>query len=360
MPEAPIHVATRGLQELQEALSRARSEHGALSDHNLELLSVVVTAAVAIALIPEEALIGTVAALGAVGLTLAIASSIAVGTVLSIDLLGGKLSETQRESVILVKDLTSNPYSLLGGTAGYMIDGDYGMRTGVTAGAFMNIIAEADDAFAALGKKDEGVFKKGLHFFSIIKEMWEVPSSSGAEHPGKEPSFMTESALPEAMIRDLLRQPVKLQKPMVSPAFSGKSSTVSSDQRASETAIGRTFFEAPTAPSPSSPPEMSPPPPVPPPAPPSPTLPPPDPPPAPTQPGSSTSPSSPEPSQALPSSPISSVGSSSSSSVGGSGGGSAGLMPEYLGGTDEGSDEGEEAPEPQPEESAESAPITLA
>src|ERR1700731_2087834 len=88
---------TQGIEELNEALTRARQANAPLSEPALELLSTVVSGAVAFALIPEAAAgIGVLGAIAGVSAVLAIASSTATGTMLALDLFGAVREEDMK------------------------------------------------------------------------------------------------------------------------------------------------------------------------------------------------------------------------------------------------------------------------
>jgi len=201
--------AAQGIQELNEAVAAATQGTAELTERDWELLGTVGNLALAIAALaalPEEsaAAIGAVTAIAAVGATLGIASSVMSGTVLAFDVLGiNSPNERDHQLTELIIGYTSNPFSVVLGSTGYIVEGDYGFESGVTVGEFGNILFDANEyQNSILERKDSS-----LVLLQLLKEIVDF------KHSTLEKLSQGEDLNADSMIKNMIEYPARVSTP---------------------------------------------------------------------------------------------------------------------------------------------------
>ena len=241
------------IEQLNEHLTRAKSEDAPISAVALGLLGAVVTGALAIAVLPELAAgVGFMAAIAAFGTGLTLAGSGAAAVVLSLDLMSLiRLHKEDLEIVEFVTAFSSSPYTIVGGTLGAAIDGEYGFETGATAGGLIGIMFDVNDMLDALRKLREegnGFFSStamlALHSAVLAKEIKEMPSTAEQEH-----IFSRHTAEVElnatSMSRNLLEKPIRNPNPIVAPVTDRQPLSSSTDAVVSQIQLDRLIHGTP-------------------------------------------------------------------------------------------------------------------
>jgi hypothetical protein len=263
-------MASSDIQELNESLAKATSEDSPLTEQQWELLAVVVTAAVTIALLPVAPLVASagmaaIAAIGPVTSALTIATSAAVGPVLALDALGIiHLTDGDLKLVNFTSRLTGNPFSIIFGAAGQFIDGDYGLETGVSVGVFASFLYDFNDATREAMKAETTVLKDGLYVWQLSKELTELSVSSDNEHVSSRRQIWSNQLNSDSMTRDMLEHISRTTLPLTAKVTENAPPSPSQDNSSAQIRLDRHIFDTPLNP-PYSPQVLQPPPPPPPP-----------------------------------------------------------------------------------------------
>jgi hypothetical protein len=258
-------------QDFHEYFDRAHADTHELSERQTEFLATLETLILAVAFLPEIAAATTVlGALAGVGTVLGGAAAISTGIVLGLDIVGViHLSESDFDAVKLTNHIAGNQFTMLGGTLGYAIDGEYGMETGIAAGQLTGIIFDASDTLHSAGEaQDLEHWEPTLfHIAQLVKEVREMPISGHEEHPSAGKRIHSEYMDSESMAHDLIHQPGRVTKPIAQPVTDQHPQLAAKENANRQTKLGQSIFgisHTPTSyPPPTHHPDSQPPPPAP-------------------------------------------------------------------------------------------------
>jgi len=243
---------SQGNQELNDALARANQETAPLTEADWELLSSIVDIVLVLALLPAEAtvgagVVGAGASIAAVSAVLAGASSFVAGSMLAMDICGIRFSEQDRETRKIVTRFVENPYTIMGGTFGLLVDGDRGFRSGVTAGEFGGILFDINDTMESTMEGLKSPSKRNikdmsLHIFQIMKELKDFSPAGHGDHVRDGQHIWADHLNTVSITRDMIESPMKISKPAVVDVTDNPPIRPSSDEVLSQSIKDRGVF----------------------------------------------------------------------------------------------------------------------
>ena len=178
--------------EATESLNRSIASNALLTDAQLELLGSITVLTIGMVFLPELAavIVGESVLLSILGMSaaLGLGTPVAMAPIFALDVLGLTGHREQDTKVIqLAAKLTGNAFSLIGGTIGAAVDGQYGLEVGATAGQYANFIAQFSPNIQSIVEA-KGAYKITMHSLDFIKGIIdEFPADAESEHinPGQ-------------------------------------------------------------------------------------------------------------------------------------------------------------------------------
>jgi hypothetical protein len=237
------------MQDFNEFIARSDGATASLSERDVELLLTLGTFILAVALLPEAAAATSVlATLAAVGSVFGIGTSFGLGLILAFDALGViRLNESEFDGVKLTNHLAGNMFTVLGGTLGFAVDGEYGMQTGITGGELTGIMFDGSDTIKAVMELKDFRYA-ALHIVQLAKELKELPSTSEGEHGRVGQHSWHADLNAESITKDMIYQITRIARPITQKATDQPPARPAEDNAASQVKRDRSFYGMPQGP----------------------------------------------------------------------------------------------------------------